>query len=82
MKKDIHPEYHEVVITCACGSSHPTRSTKEAYRVEICSSCHPFFTGKQKLIDSAGRVERFQTRYGKKNSAASPTSGMTCRWAM
>ncbi len=70
MKKGIHPEYHEVTITCACGCSYPTRSTKKDYRVEICSACHPFFTGKQKLIDSAGRVERFNTRYKKKKASA------------
>ena len=68
MKADIHPEYHEMTVTCACGAEYPTRSTKESYRVEICSSCHPFFTGKQKLIDSAGRVERFNTRFKKKSS--------------
>ena len=69
MKKDIHPEYHELVVTCACGASYPTRSTKKDMRVEICSSCHPFYTGKQKLVDSAGRVERFNTRYKKKQPA-------------
>jgi len=63
MKQGIHPEYHDVQVTCACGHSFPTRSTKDELRVEICSSCHPFFTGRQKLIDSAGRVERFQKRY-------------------
>jgi large subunit ribosomal protein L31 len=71
MKADIHPEYHDVVVTCACGSSYPTRSSRKDFRVEICSSCHPFFTGKQKLIDSAGRVERFTTRYAKKPPASS-----------
>jgi large subunit ribosomal protein L31 len=65
MKAKIHPEYHEVTVTCACGATFPTRSTKQDYRVEICSQCHPFFTGKQKLVDSAGRVERFNTRYRK-----------------
>ena len=69
MKKGIHPEYHEITVTCACGSSYPTRSTKKEMRVEICSSCHPFFTGKQKLIDTAGRVERFNTRYKKKTGS-------------
>ena len=63
MKQGIHPEYHDVQVTCACGHSFPTRSTKDELRVEICSSCHPFFTGRQKLIDSAGRVERLQKRY-------------------
>jgi large subunit ribosomal protein L31 len=65
MKAKIHPKYDEVTVTCACGATFPTRSTKKDYRVEICSQCHPFFTGKQKLIDSAGRVERFNTRYRK-----------------
>jgi len=58
------------MVSCACGSSFPTRSTKKDLRVEICSACHPFFTGKQKLIDSAGRVERFQKRYTKNEPAA------------
>ena len=66
MKKGIHPEYHEVNVVCACGNTFQTRSTKKDLRVEICSACHPFFTGKQKLVDSAGRVERFQKRYEKK----------------
>ena len=65
MKKDLHPEYHEIEVTCACGNSFKTGSTAPEMKVEICSACHPFFTGKQKLIDSAGRVERFQKRYGK-----------------
>ncbi len=65
MKAGIHPEYHEVTITCACGASYPTRSTKKDIKVEICSNCHPFFTGKQKLIDTAGRVERFRRKYAK-----------------
>lgn len=64
MKKGIHPEYQETTITCACGSVIHTRSTKSNVRVEICSSCHPFFTGKQKLVDTAGRVERFRRKYG------------------
>lgn len=65
MKKEIHPAYHEVTVHCACGETFTTRSTKKELRVEICSKCHPFFTGKQKLVDSAGRVERFQKRYQK-----------------
>lgn len=64
MKKDIHPKYVETTIRCACGNAIETRSTKESIRVEICSKCHPFFTGKQKLVDSAGRVERFQKKFG------------------
>ena len=68
MKEKIHPEYHEVQVSCACGNSFKTRSTKKEMKVEICSACHPFFTGKQKLVDSAGRVERFQKRYRKQSA--------------
>lgn len=64
MKKNIHPEYQECQVACACGNTFTTRSTKKEIRVEICSNCHPFFTGKQKLIDSAGRVEKFKKKYG------------------
>jgi large subunit ribosomal protein L31 len=64
MKKDVHPEYQECVVTCACGNTFKTQSTKKEIRVEICSSCHPFFTGKQKFIDSAGRVEKFKKKFG------------------
>jgi large subunit ribosomal protein L31 len=70
MKKNLHPEYHEVAVHCACGATWTTRSTKKELRLEICSNCHPFFTGKQKLVDSAGRVERFRRRYQKKESGA------------
>ena len=63
MKKKIHPEYKECAVTCGCGNSFKTRSTKEKIAVEICSQCHPFFTGKQKLMDTAGRVERFNKKY-------------------
>jgi len=69
MKAKIHPEYQDCSVTCACGNVTQTRSTRGNYKVEICSSCHPFFTGKQKLIDSAGRVERFNTRYKKADKA-------------
>ncbi|MCL5671811.1 MAG: 50S ribosomal protein L31 [Acidobacteria bacterium] len=77
MKANIHPDYHEVQVVCACGSSFKTRSTyKDAVlHVEICSNCHPFFTGKQKLVDSAGRVERFQRKYAdfrKRNAVTAP----------
>ena len=68
MKAKIHPEYHELTVTCACGNTIQTRSTKKDMTVEICSGCHPFFTGKQHLVDSAGRVERFRKRYGKASS--------------
>ena len=66
MRKGIHPKYNETTITCACGEIINTRSTKENVHIEICSKCHPFFTGKQKLIDTAGRVEKFNKKYGKK----------------
>lgn len=65
MKEGIHPKYQECVIACACGYSFESRSTKPGIKVEICSNCHPFFTGKQKLIDTAGRVEKFQRRFAK-----------------
>jgi large subunit ribosomal protein L31 len=65
MKKGIHPEYVDTTITCACGEVIETRSTVENLRIEICSKCHPFFTGKQKLVDTAGRVERFRRKYSK-----------------
>ena len=63
MKPEIHPTLHRVTAVCACGNTFETHSTKEELRLEICSECHPFFTGKQKLVDSAGRVERFERRY-------------------
>lgn len=63
MKAGIHPEYHEVMVHCACGEQWMTRSTRKELRLEICSKCHPFFTGRQKLIDTAGRVEKFNRRY-------------------
>ena len=64
MKQGIHPEYKDATITCACGASFTTRSTRGSYAVEICAECHPFYTGKQKLVDSAGRIERFRRKYG------------------
>ena len=64
MKANIHLKYTEVTVSCACGETFKTRSTKGDIRLEICSKCHPFFTGKQKLVDTAGRVERFQRKYG------------------
>ena len=67
MKRGIHPEYNEITVTCACGETFKTRSTRKGdLHIEICSACHPFFTGKQKLVDTAGRVDRFLKRYGKK----------------
>ena len=67
MKKDIHPNYGKSIISCACGNSFETGSTKKNMKVEICSICHPFFTGKQKMIDTAGRVERFNKKYNLTN---------------
>ena len=68
MKAGIHPNYNEVAVTCSCGSTFKTRSTlgKDALHVEVCSACHPFYTGKQKIVDTAGRVERFRQKYSKK----------------
>ncbi len=65
MKKKIHPKYDNVVVRCGCGSTFQTRSTAKDIHAEICSMCHPFYTGKQKYIDTAGRIERFQKKYGK-----------------
>ncbi len=71
MKSDIHPEYHTLTVHCACGASFEMRSTMSIDQVDICSECHPFYTGKQKLVDTAGRVERFRRKYAKaeKNKA-------------
>jgi large subunit ribosomal protein L31 len=64
MKDKIHPKYIKCIVTCACGNTFETRSTVEKLNIEICGACHPFFTGKQKFVDTAGRVEKFQKRYG------------------
>ena len=64
MREGIHPRYEKATANCACGNTFETRSTEREIRVDICSACHPFFTGKQKLIDTAGRVERFRRKYG------------------
>jgi len=66
MKKGIHPTYHNCEVTCVCGNSFTTKSTVNRIKLEICSECHPFFTGKQKLLDSTGRVDRFNKKYGLK----------------
>ncbi len=66
MKKGIHPEYKEVEVVCACGNTFKTRSTVKDIHVEICSACHPFFTGRRKLVDSSGRVEKFKKKYNVK----------------
>jgi len=68
MKQGIHPEYQASKILCACGAQIPTRSIQPEIRVEICAVCHPFYTGKQRLVDTAGRVERFNRKYGSKSS--------------
>ena len=68
MKQDIHPEYVVATVHCSCGNTFTTRSTRSELRVEICSNCHPFYTGKQKLVDAGGRVERFQRRYAKQQA--------------
>ncbi|HYM60125.1 MAG TPA: 50S ribosomal protein L31 [Thermoanaerobaculia bacterium] len=68
MKTEIHPKYQPVDVHCACGESWKSASTKKELRIEICSKCHPFFTGKQKLVDSAGRIDRFQQRYAKQTA--------------
>ncbi len=69
MKKGIHPKYEKVTATCACGHTFETRSTKPEIKMEICSNCHPFFTGKQKLVDTAGMVDKFTRRYASKKAA-------------
>lgn len=68
MKKGVHPDYTDVTVTCTCGNSFETRSTvaSESLRVDVCSNCHPFYTGKQKIMDTGGRVARFEKRYGKR----------------
>ncbi len=68
MKKDIHPKYEEATVTCGCGNKFTTRSTRKNIMVEICSACHPFFTGKMKYVDTTGRVEKFQRKWGKKKA--------------
>ena len=68
MKQGIHPEYKVATVRCSCGEEFQTRSTVSELRVDICSKCHPFYTGKQKLVDAGGRVERFERRYGKRRS--------------
>ena len=73
MKPKIHPEYKEITVTCSCGNTFTTRSTLgKPLHVEVCSSCHPFYTGKQKIVDTAGRVEKFRQKYTKKKAPAKP----------
>jgi large subunit ribosomal protein L31 len=71
VKQGIHPEYLEATVTCACGNTFKTRSTKGSFNVDICAECHPFYTGKQKLLDSAGRIERFTKKYAKQTQQQS-----------
>ena len=68
MKPDIHPNYGDATVTCSCGNTFATRSTKASITVELCNECHPYFTGKQKLVDTGGRVERFNKRYGDRSA--------------
>jgi large subunit ribosomal protein L31 len=68
MKADIHPDYVEAKVVCSCGNTFTTRSTAPELRVELCSECHPFYTGKQKLVDAGGRIEKFERRYGKRRN--------------
>ena len=77
MKEKMHPELHEVKVHCACGNEFMTRSTKKELRVEVCSNCHPFFTGKQRLMDAEGRVEKFNRKYAKKEAPAAPAEILT-----
>jgi len=72
MKKDIHPQYEEATVRCSCGNTFTTRSTKKELHVELCSQCHPFYTGKQKLVDSGGRVDRFKRRLEKRAEPVEP----------
>ena len=77
MKEKMHPELHDVKVHCACGNEFMTRSTKKELRVEICSNCHPYFTGKQRLMDTEGRVEKFNTKYAKKEAAVVEVASAT-----
>lgn len=74
MKAKIHPQYVEATVVCACGNQFKTVSTKPELHVEVCAKCHPFFTGKQKLMDTAGRIDRFQKKYAKKAALAAPAA--------
>ena len=75
MKTGIHPDYIDTKVTCSCGNTFTTRSTEAELHVELCNECHPFFTGKQKLVDTGGRVERFQKRYGRKSFTGETKTG-------
>jgi large subunit ribosomal protein L31 len=71
MKADIHPDYVEATVRCSCGSTFTTRSTKSELSVELCGECHPFYTGKQRLVDTGGRIEKFEKRYGRRGKGSS-----------
>ena len=73
MRQGIHPEFMETTVSCSCGNTFVTRSVKPEMHVELCNQCHPFYTGKQKLVDTGGRVERFQKKYGKRSASAGGT---------
>lgn len=79
MKKEIHPEYVETRVTCSCGNSFTTRSVKSELHVELCNKCHPFYTGKQKLVDTGGRVERFQKKYAATRAKAEAAADLAER---
>jgi len=72
MKTDIHPDYIETAVKCSCGNTFTTRSTVASMSVELCNECHPFYTGKQKLVDTGGRIDRFEKRYGRRKGQAAP----------
>lgn len=74
MKADIHPTYGETTVHCSCGNTFTTRSTKDSLTVELCNECHPFYTGKQKLVDTGGRIDRFERRYGRRGKGAQADS--------
>ena len=74
MRADIHPEYVVATVHCSCGNTFTTRSTKPDLHVELCSECHPFYTGKQKLVDTGGRIDRFERRYGKRRKGEAPAA--------
>ena len=74
MKQRIHPNYVDATVICSCGNTFETRSTADELRVELCSECHPFYTGKQKLVDTGGRIDRFERRYGKRRKSESAPS--------
>ena len=75
MKTDIHPSYTETTVSCSCGNSFTTRSTSDSVRVELCNECHPFYTGKQKLVDTGGRIDRFERRYGARKGKKADAEG-------